>query len=91
MRKQIIIGTQPAEISGPFSKSSAPWGTVLPSMNRTIYYINWKTAQRQFCYCLINFDNQPNRFIVDQVWPLIEASTLKELIVKLYKMTLQVQ
>lgn len=88
MKKQITIGTQPAEISGPYPKSSVPWGVALPSMERRIYYISWETATRKFCFCLINFNNQPNRFVVDQSWPMLEASTLKELIVKVYKTTL---
>lgn len=71
-----LISEEPAgTIHGPYNKSSAPYGKVIPSMNSKQWFLNTKTGT----YEIEQFESQPNRFILPQSHPIIERKSLKSL------------
>lgn len=77
-----LYGVEGLEIQGPYNESSAPWGRVVPSLNRQNYFVdlNGKTIG-----VIVRFDNQPKRFIIDQLYPNVDRTTLKAAVLYLVK------
>lgn len=68
-----------AELHGPYAKASYPYGRAM--LTRRDWYLKWSSN----CICITQFDDQPNRFVVAQHYPFIEASTLVDIITKILK------
>lgn len=65
-----------AELHGPYSQASYPYGkAILP---RRDWYLKWASN----CVCITQFDDHPNRFVIANRYPFIEAATLPEIISK---------
>jgi len=73
---------KPGTLHGPYNKYSASYGITLPSLNRNNWFLYTKTG----IYVIVQFESQPNRFIVEQSYPTIERKTLKALISYLMKL-----
>ena len=54
------------QLHGPYRKTSAPFGHTLPSLTRNIWYAYRSDGA---ILCITNFNDQPDRFIVDNVLP----------------------
>lgn len=62
------------EIRGPWRRISQPYGVPLPSMD----YDEWHLWQGdRFVAVIEHFLNQPNRYIISQTWPIVEAATFE--------------
>ena len=84
------------ELTGPFFKYSSPYGTVSTSMNRREYFLSRNLTPEEIddpktsefrkitksvtLGVIIKFDNQPKRFIIDQLFPIISFPSLKKAI-----------
>ena len=84
--EQIIHG---ATVSGPFLKTSAPYGRVLEHLNRDVWYVSRKLRDDEesifrglgdtTCIGVVQqFRDQPERFIINNSFPYVEHTTLEE-------------
>jgi len=83
-------------ITGPFFKSSAPFGEAIPSMNRNEWYVSRPLRADEIdslglgetCLgVIVQYHDQPDRFIISRSHPTKEFSTLKKAIKYLEKPT----
>lgn len=61
------------ELLGPWRRISHPFGEPLPSMDRDEWYLIWDGGM----VTIEHFIAQPNRYLIQQTWPIVEASTLE--------------
>ncbi len=65
------IGT----LTGPYLCFSRPYGVAIPSLTRNQWFLSTQTG----VYEIIQFRDQPKRFLLSQSYPTIERKTLKSL------------
>jgi len=65
-------------VSEPYALSSAPWGRVIESLNRKVWSVS-KQSNTKTIYLgsVVKFNDQPNRYVIHQLYPMKDFRTLK--------------